>query len=103
MKSAFETAREAYIDRQAEKHYSAADDLDALTERADEIAEEALRTLSAHDLIAGMQSAEMADAERLRAAYYDDKLLAAIVRELVTKSITDGATEKARQEFAAHH
>ncbi|MBN3822333.1 hypothetical protein G3O00_01705 [Burkholderia sp. Ac-20384] len=103
MSRRFETSCDAHLDRAAGRHYAEYDVLDDLNEFAGELIEEALRTLPGEELVAGMQSVELSDAERIRAAYHDDKALAALVRELVKKSITDSASEKARKQFAEHH
>lgn len=103
MSSRLEASIDAHLDRAAERHYAEHDEIDALNERAGELIEEALRKLPDDELVAGLQSVELLDAERLRSAYHDDKALAALVRGLVTKSITDSASEKARQEFSGNH
>ncbi|KVZ57527.1 hypothetical protein [Burkholderia ubonensis] len=103
MSRRFEISRDAHLDRAAARHYAEYDELDDLNEFAGALIEEALRTLPADDLVAGLQSVELSDAERIRAAYHDDKALASFVRELVKKSITDSASEKARKQFAEQH
>ncbi|MCA7945587.1 hypothetical protein [Burkholderia vietnamiensis] len=103
MPRSFERSCDAHLDRAAGLHYAEYDELDDLNEFTGEVIEEALRNRQADDVVAGLQSVELADAERMCAVYDDDKALAALVRELVKKSITDSASEKARKQFAEHH
>ncbi|HDR9153802.1 TPA: hypothetical protein QDB05_000221 [Burkholderia vietnamiensis] len=103
MPRSFKSSCDAHLDRAAGLHYSEYDELDDLNEFTGEVIEEALRNRQADDVVAGLQSVELVDAERMCAVYDDDKALASLVRELVKKSITDSASEKARKQFAEHH